>query len=298
MSFIQQLFSILNLKAKVFHNGQYCGNWAINTSGYEFINFHVITKGQCYLTKPNDDSEPTQLSAGDILLLPRDNQHCLSQNKHNTTAVNSIPSISFEENTTSDATGIVCGYFAYNNPFIKQVIAYLPNFIVIKHADEKHIVLNHLVQALMAESTDANKGSAEVLAHISEVILAIVLRDNLDSKEGIIAANLHPKLSKSLVAFHQSPDKKWTVELLAESAFMSRAAYSELFKKIAQVTPMEYVLQFRMAKGYQMLSKKEGSILDIALACGYDSESAFSKAFKRVLELSPSQVKKQSDVAL
>ncbi len=297
MSFIQQLFSILNLKANVFHNGQYCGNWAINTSGYDFINFHVITKGQCFLTKPDDDDQPELLSVGDILLLPRDSQHCLSQSKHSTAVINSAPSISFNENVPSDATGIVCGYFAYNNPFIKQVITYLPNFIVIEGTDEKHAVLHHLVKALISESTDGNKGSPEVLEHISEVILAIVLRDNLDTEEGIIAANLHPKLSKSLSAFHQAPDQKWTVELLAESAFMSRAAYSELFKKIAKVTPIEYVSQFRIAKGYQMLAKKEAAILDVALACGYDSESAFSKAFKRILGISPSQVKKQSDMA-
>lgn len=298
MSFIQQLFSILNLQAKVFHNGQYCGNWALDTSGNDYINFHVITKGQCYLTKTSEQSEPIKLNVGDILLLPRDNQHCLSNERNTSVAVNSAPSISFTEELDSDSTGVMCGYFAYNNPFIKQIIAYLPDFIVISHLDEKHAVLTNLVQALIAESTDESKGSKDILAHIAEVILAILLRDNIDAKEGIIAANLHPKLSKSLLAFHQSPDKKWTLELLAETAFMSRAAYSELFKTIAKITPIEYVLQYRMAKGYQMLSKKEGSILDTALACGYESESAFSKAFKRVLGLSPSQVKKQSEIIL
>lgn len=295
MSFIQQLFSILNLQAKVFHNGQYCGNWAIDTSGNDYINFHVITKGECYLTKPDDEDEPVPLSVGDILLLPRDNQHCLTNSKNSSAIVNSAPSLSFTQHTDIDATGIICGYFAYNNPFIKQVIAHLPNFIVINHTDEKHAVLTNLVQALIAESVDETKGSTDILAHISEVILAIVLRDNIDAKEGIVAANLHPKLSKSLLAFHQSPDTKWTVETLAETAFMSRAAYSELFKKVAGVTPIEYVSQFRIAKGYQMISKKEGSILEVALACGYDSESAFSKAFKRILGMSPSQVKKQSN---
>jgi len=293
MSFIQQIFSILNLQAEVFHNGQYCGSWAIDSSGSDYINFHVITKGECYLTKPNDSSEPMKLSVGDMLLLPRDSKHCLSDSKKVTATVNLAPSISFMEDTDSDATGIVCGYFAYNNPFVKQVISYLPNFVVIKHADKNHAVLTNLIQALIAESTDATKGSTDVLAHIAEIILAIVLRDNIDTKEGIVAANLHPKLSKSLVAFHQSPETKWTVESLAESAFMSRAAYSDLFKKVAGVTPIEYVSQFRIAKGYQMLSRKEGSILEVALACGYDSESSFSKAFKRILGMSPSHIKKQ-----
>lgn len=294
MSFTQQLFSILNLQAEVFHNGQYCGNWAIDTSGNDFINFHVVTKGECYLIKPNNEEEPEKLFAGDILLLPRDNQHCLSNSKVSSSVINSAPSISFGENVDADSTAIVCGYFTYNNPFIKQVISHLPNFIVIRHTNEKHAVLTNLVQALVAESTDEAKGSTDILAHIAEVILAIVLRDNIDAKEGIVAANLHPKLSKSLLAFHQALDTKWTVESLAESAFMSRAAYSELFKKVSGVTPMEYVSQFRIANGYQMLSRKEGSILEVALACGYDSESSFSKAFKRVLGISPSQIKKQS----
>jgi len=278
MSFIQQIFSILNLQAKVFHNGQYCGSWAIDSSGSDYINFHVITKGECYLTKPNEQSEPVKLSVGDMLLLPRDSQHCLSDSKKISATVNLAPSLSFMENTDSDATGIVCGYFAYNNPFVKQIISYLPNFVVIKHTDENHAVLTNLIQALIAESTDGTKGSTDVLAHIAEIILALVLRDNIDATEGIVAANLHPKISKSLIAFHQSPDIKWTVESLAESAFMSRAAYSELFK---------------IAKGYQMLSRKEGSILEVALACGYESESSFSKAFKRILGISPSQIKKQ-----
>lgn len=292
MSFLQQLFSVLSLQAEVFHNGQYCGQWAIDTSGHDYINFHVVTHGQCYLTIPEQLDTPLQLNTGDIVLFPRDSQHCLSNemNQHLRNNLNQVESISFTEQLVDDGAGLTCGYFSHQNPFVRQVVSYLPDYIVIKHDDKKKQDLHYLIQALLIESTSPEKGSALILSRMAEVILAILLRDYIEAEQGIIAANLHPKLSKSLQAFHLNPEKKWTVELLAEASFMSRAAYNDLFKQVVKMTPIEYVTQWRFAKAYQMLSKQNVTIIEAALACGYDNESSFSKAFKRTLGVSPSSI--------
>lgn len=295
MSFLEQLFSVVNLQANVFHNGQYCGDWAIDTSGSHYINFHIVTRGSCYLTMPTFVETPILLSTGDILLLPRDNQHCLmSDNEQTDININEAESISFSQGNLPSSTGITCGYFLNENPFIHQIIAHLPDYIIVRQTSQNATTFNTLMAALISESTTPNKGSTFILGRIAEVLFALLLRDHISAESGVLAANLHPKLSLSLTKFHEKPEDEWRVETLAKVSAMSRSSYSDLFKKITAMTPMEYITQWRIAMAYQKLLNEQCSVLEAALDCGYNSESAFSKAFKRILGISPSAVNKKA----
>jgi len=294
MDVLNQLFATFKVSATIFHNGQYCGSWAIDTSGTQYMNFHVVSHGNCFLTLPGSD-EITQLSQGDIVLFPSDTGHVISSDSQTSAVINSTPSQNYANGPDVNSTGLVCGYFSHNHPLISSITTHLPHAVIIKSQSLEGTPtgLHYLLYALLDESRHENKGSELIMGRIAEAILAIIFRQHLPTDTGVLAATVHPKLAAAMQAIHCAPDKKWTIELLAQQCFMSRAAFNLLFKTVMQQSPMEYVTQWRLGMAYRMLADENVSTLHAALACGYDNESSFSKAFKRVLGMSPGAIRAQ-----
>ncbi|QHJ09958.1 RCS-specific HTH-type transcriptional activator RclR [Paraglaciecola mesophila] len=300
MDVLNQLFSTFKVAANIFHNGQYCGDWAINTSGTHYMNFHIVSHGTCYLSVPSDTDakdKPIALSQGDVVIFPRDSQHIISKEPRPLAATNSALSQDYTHGVQPSATGLVCGYFSHNHPLVNSITVHLPGAIIIKShpLNDKSTGLHFLLSALLDESKQANKGSTLIMGRIAEAILAIIFRQHLPTDNGVLAATGHPKLGPVMSAIHAQPNKKWTVEMLAEQCFMSRAGFNDLFKSVVQQAPMEYVTQWRLGLAYSMLADENVSTLHAALACGYDNESSFSKAFKRVLGVSPGAVRAKKE---
>jgi AraC-like DNA-binding protein len=95
-----------------------------------------------------------------------------------------------------------------------------------------------------------------------------------------------------MLTIHQNPEKIWTVELLAKEACMSRTTFSERFKQIVGETPLNYLTKWRMDLAKSKLLHTKESILEIALDLGYQSEAAFSRAYKKVMSEASSHTRK------
>jgi AraC-like DNA-binding protein len=96
-------------------------------------------------------------------------------------------------------------------------------------------------------------------------------------------------MGTALRAIHDKVDAPWTVESLAESAGMSRSAFAARFKGLLGQTPLEYVTEWRMQKAMQLLEQRDRKLIDVARSVGYESDAAFSKAFKRVVGATPGE---------
>lgn len=286
-----KLFSTFNVSAEVFHNGQYCGSWSIDTSGASYLSFHVVTRGQCYLMVEGAESDIVELNQGDLVLFPHDAKHCISHDPSFTSEVNSSKSVSFESGLVDNATGLVCGYFVHQHPLIKQMTDYLPASIVINQVSDDSGNLSALVKLLIEESLNSNKGSTFILERLSECILASLLREHLSLEKGLFAALANERLNLSISAIIKQPADKWSLEQLAELSHMSRSSYSELFKKVVGIPVMEYLTKWRVTVAYNLLNNPSETTLSVAHQVGYDNESSFSKAFKRVLGVSPGEVR-------
>ena len=298
MDVLNQLFSTFKVAANIFHNGQYCGDWAINTSGTHYMNFHIVSHGSCYLSLPAGAAQtekhvPIRLSQGDVVLFPNDSQHVISGQSDSKAITNSSASQNYRSGIHPSATGLVCGYFSHHHPLVSSITAHLPEAIIIKSQSLNGTPsgLHYLLEALLDESKQPGQASDLIMGRIAEAILAIIFRQHLPTDNGVLAATVHPKLGAVMSAIHGAPEKKWTINLLAQQCFMSRAAFNELFKSVLQQSPMEYVTQWRLGLAYRMLADENVSTLHAALSCGYDNESSFSKAFKRVLGVSPGAVR-------
>ncbi|MFT5675302.1 MAG: AraC family transcriptional activator of mtrCDE [Paraglaciecola sp.] len=296
MDVLNQLFSTFKVSSEIFHNGQYCGSWAVDTSGLQYMNFHIVSHGECYLTV-GDNPKVYSLEEGDMVLFPRDIKHCITNDNTFSQNINARSSIDFTNGKLTDGTGLICGYFAHKHPLISNITEFLPNIVLLQGITKTGSKgsLPYLLNALLHESLSDEQGAKLVMNKIAEAMLAIIFRQHLPINKGIVAALLHPKLSQVVQAIHERPAKKWTVDALADICFLSRVGFNNLFKSVLQLSPMDYVTQWRMCIAYRMLADEQTTTLETALAVGYDNESSFSKAFKRILGVNPGSVRKDSN---
>lgn len=127
--------------------------------------------------------------------------------------------------------------------------------------------------------------------HLAHMMLIHTLRTHLSEIEGDGVGPLYALsdryLGVAIAAVHGEPGRRWTVGTLAQIAGMSRSMFAERFRRVAGVSPMEYVVKWRMALASEMLLSGRNNVSTVSASLGYESESAFSVAFKRAMGSSP-----------
>lgn len=288
MNALNQLLSILKIEANVFHNGQYCGAWAVDLSGQQKMVFHVVTRGSCY-SKTAD--QVVKLETGDAVFFPSDMKHSITNDGSVDIEPNVQTSAPMTMSIEQPATGLVCGDFGHNHPVFQRLLKQLPNIIVVRNNDDT--ASGRILQLMLGESQSSQQDSSVLLSRLADCLFYLLIRDHLDVDTGVFAAFAHPKLGAAMELIHGDADAKLSLDALASSCAMSRSAFSNLFKEIVGQSPAEYSTQWRMSLAYRWLLDDGLSTLDVALRVGYESESSFAKAFTRVMGAGPGQVRTQ-----
>jgi len=292
MNALDQILATLKIEANVFHNGQYCGMWAVDTSGTQRMNFHVVSRGQCFLSA---EGKTVELNTGDAVFFPSDIEHRIGNLASAEAPVNKADSQPMTNFIGDDATGLVCGHFGHRHPIFDRLLKQLPAVIVIR-ADHG-LASTGVINLMLRESLESAQDTNLLLNRLSDCLFYLLLRDHLETEQGLFAALAHPKLSKALDKIHAETDQPLRLEALAEVAGMSRSAFSTLFKQVVGQSPIEYITQWRMTKAYRWLADEGISTYNAALRSGYESEASFSKAFKRVMNMGPGQARSEFKVA-
>ena len=288
MTGLNQLLATLKVDANVFHNGQYCGMWAIDTSGAQLMSFHVVTYGQCEV---ETEGHVLSLNTGDAIFFPSDAKHKVTNHVADHVPPNQVSSTPLNQAPDSDSTGLVCGHFKHQHPMFNQLLAQLPRMIVVRQSNES--ASSRVIDLILAESLQSGQSTNLLLNKLSDCLLYLLLRDHLDNDRGLLAALTHPKLGKAIDLIHGNTEQRLSVEQLAAASAMSRSAFSSAFKEMVGASPMEYMTQWRMTQAYRWLADDGISTYDAALRCGYESEAAFAKAFKRVMHIGPGQARRE-----
>ena len=293
MDALNQLLATFRLKTDVINNAQYCGDWAIDTSGTGKASFHIIAHADCYL-RSDDLHEPVCLEKGDCVLFPRDSKHLLSNALDCSSPANQQTAVSYEEGLKEDGVGLICGYFHFKQGAASALLDILPDAVVIQR-ERADASVSRLLDLMIHESLKTTAGTEAVVDRLAEALFVIILKEYLEKDEGatgLAAALRDRKIHKALVALQGEPDAKWSVEKLAGLAAMSRSAFAERFKALLGESPMEYLARWRMQIAYNLLNEESLPVLEVAARCGYDSEAAFAKAFKRVIGVGPGAVRR------
>jgi AraC-like DNA-binding protein len=140
-------------------------------------------------------------------------------------------------------------------------------------------------------------GAQMVISRLTDVLFVQVLRDWISDSAllpGWLTALSHPQIGPALAAVHEKPDALWTVEKLARHAHLSRTAFSTRFAATVGEPPQKYLARLRMQQAARLLNQGQMSIASVASTIGYESESAFNKAFKRWHGRTPGAVRREA----
>ncbi len=264
----------------------------------DLAHFAMLSRGNCWLSVEGV-AEPIPLTGGDCILLARGTSFVMRD------SLRTRPKKSFREVASRDGsnvahyggggapTTIVCGSLSFDRASLKPITQLLPSFILIK-ADHAHtLALHNTMQALASEMAEQAPGSDVVATRLGEVLFIQALRAHIASgperNKGWLRAIFDPQMGNALSAIHNRVNTPWTVESLAEAAGMSRSAFAARFKELLGQTPLEYVTEWRMQKAMQLLEQRDKKLIDVARSVGYESDAAFSKAFKRVVGVNPGE---------
>ncbi|CAH9049375.1 RCS-specific HTH-type transcriptional activator RclR [Pseudoalteromonas sp. CIP111854] len=282
----------LDLKAEVYVNADFCGTWAVDTGGSKRIPFHLVGSGYAWLHF--DGQAPLQLTSHDLVIFPSDAHHVISNSKTKP----ALEQVNAPMSNEGDVTNMVCGFFEFRNPVLFPVLASLPQVVVIKADTErsgKRIAL--LIKQVLNELKHEHPGFYTVIDQMAFLIFIEVLRQQMQMgglDKGLLGALFNSKLGKVLNAIHQQPELPWTLERLAEEAFMSRSAFADMFSKTVGLTPMKYLTQWRMTQARHLLKTTQLSVAQIAHQSGYESEAAFRKAYRNTLGEPPGAARAHS----
>jgi len=274
---------------------------AIFPGADHLIPYHVITGGACF---GGLIGEPAiHLSAGDVIVFPHGHAHAMSSapgmrdapdpDKFRRPGHGQLPfSISMGE--APDPAHLVCGFLACDARPFNPLLSALPPVITV--SERAGGAIGAFVQLALAESRAPRPGGESVLGRLSELMFVDVIRRYLESlpadRADWLAGLREPFVGRALEALHRSPARDWTLEALSHDVGLSRSALAERFTQFVGQPPMQYLANWRMQLAANYLTGGTDSVAAIAERVGYESEAAFSRAFKKAVGAAPSHWRK------
>ena len=304
MDILSDILRTLHLRAEVFLHACFRGDWAVDTSGDRRATFHMVSRGGSWLHMP-DSTEPIPLAAGDLVVFPHDARHTLSNRE-------TPPDKDFPRNQppAPDAPGpavtLICGYFDFERHSWNPLMEALPEVMVIRSDESANVPLMDALGRFMVYETEHDLiGGSLLIDKLSEILFIHVIRSHMGQcrERGFIAALSDARVGRALSRMHESPALNWNVERLADAAGMSRSAFAQRFSRLVEMTPMQYLTRWRMTRANELFITTGWSVAQVAEDCGYRSEVAFAKAFKKHFGYGPGQARKarkhpEDDVAI
>jgi AraC-like DNA-binding protein len=258
------------------------------------IKCYAVVTGSCWLTVAGDDT-PVLVRAGDCFVLPTGRTAVIASSLD-------IAATPASEVLDPDRSGQVVTYngggdvylvgarFEFSSPHAEMLLRSLPPLMLVKTSGAR-ARLRWSIELMMEEFREALPGASLVAQQLAHMMLVQALRLHLAAHAGNdvgwFAALADPQLSAALGAMHAGPAHPWTVQELAGLAGMSRSTFAERFRNRAGETPIAYLTRWRMLLAADRLRQGEDTVARIAGSLGYESEHAFTTAFKRVMGMPP-----------
>lgn len=310
MDVLTDVLRTIRLQSQCHGRLELSAPWGIevNAGGRPSSHFYVVSRGAGWLDL-DGGSPPVRLSSGDLVLLPRGGQHRLRDDP-GTRAV-PIEQIAaghdppfgqvFRYGGGGALASLLIGHFTFEGGLGSALVDSLPPLIHVK-SDGGRVPpgwaqwLDATLQFLAAESAQAQPGAETVVSRLSDILFIQALRAHIaslpDCSRGWLRALKDPPMAAALRRMHEHAEQPWTVEALASHAAMSRSAFAERFTRLVGETPLGYLTRWRMQKAARLMLDGDATLGAIARAVGYETESAFGKAFRRQMGASPGEYRK------
>ena len=303
MDALSQTLSVVRLVGAIFINAKFTAPWCyqspsagaaaplLEPGAERVVIFHLITEGECHVEI--GDQPPVHLTAGDVVVFPQGHAHRMC----------SQPGVPPAKGARLDevlarrprqliyggggpATRLVCGYLACDRRLAEMLLAGLPVLLRVNvRGSSAGMWLEASVRYALAEARSPRPGGAGVLAKLAEVLFIEVLRlyvnQQSEGRIGWLAAVGDRIVGAALNQLHARPSHAWTLDELAKEAHTSRSVLAERFQYLVGSSPMQYLTQWRMLLAANLLARSNAPMARIAEDVGYQTDTAFSRAFRR-----------------
>jgi AraC-like DNA-binding protein len=296
---LSDVLSLLKPRTYVAGGFDVGGKISLQFHRHDGIKCYAVVCGQCWLVVEGI-AEPVRLTAGDCFLLPHGRPFRLATDL-SMEPVDAMSLINRQETQSNDRVAVVngggecCivgGHFAFSGNHARILLDVLPSIAHIGKEQDK-AAMRWALERMRQELSDPRPGGFLVAQHLAHMMLVQALRlylaDGPQGGVGWLFALADAQISAAIQAMHSKPAHHWTLEDLAAEAGMSRSAFAQRFKATVGQSPMDYLARWRMLVASDRLGNTRESIAEISLSLGYESESAFGTAFKRVMGCSPRQ---------
>ncbi|RJE82044.1 AraC family transcriptional regulator [Paracoccus onubensis] len=270
------------------------GDWALSFPGVDRLKFVALLRGQSWMLIP--DQPPQLMQAGDVCLIGRTDYAIASDPTLTPTDGRSLYDEPEKDvaRIHGDDTIAIGGTVTFAGANADFLLDMLPGFIFVPQSLSASGVITTLLSIMSGEIERSMPGCGIVSSRLADILVVEAIRTHAahvrPGDMGWLGALLDTRLSRALIALHGDVAHPWTVAELAGIAGMSRAAFSAEFARRVGQPPLSYLRAWRMTKARIALKQDTATVADIANAVGYESQSAFSQAFRRAFGLSPKEV--------
>jgi AraC-like DNA-binding protein len=303
MDILSQSLEQLHLRGASYRRLVLEGAWVAPFAA-DVRGIHIVERGQCELVV--DGQAPHLLEAFDYVILPHGGRHELravgaqrgQRVPLSTTSSDAV--LHFRARGPQAKVSIACGVFSFGIALEHPVLQALAPVLVVTSRRPGSPVTAH-VESLLLELSSPRDGSNVVVARLSDVLLVHAVRDwvaapshGAKGRGSLFAGLRHPQIGAALRLMHERPERPWTVESLASSVGLSRAAFADHFKREVGESPLAYLTRFRLFVARKLLRETREPLKVVAERTGYGSAASLSLAFKRTLGRSPGTFRSQT----
>ncbi len=292
------LIRLLQPRCTLWSRTNGTGRWGLGFHKRDDLLFCWIQQGNCLLIRP--ETEPLPLRRNDFILIrtvtpfslttapelePEDSEVLAARRRKG--MGNKLGSGG--ENPVT----LRGGRFVFDSANEDLLTGFIPPLVHIGAAESVSWRVRSLLNLNEAEFSNPGLGSSFIIVRLMEMILVEILRGqtlHVASEQGSLLAGLaDPLTSKAMTAMHGDVANSWTVGSLARHCGVSRSTFATRFKGVMGMGPIEYLQRWRMALAKDELRRGKRGVGEIALTVGFQSSSAFTTAFTRVVGCAPTQ---------
>ena len=314
MDALSDVLRVVQLTGAVYLDGAFSAPWCVNVpadsalcSAYlppsdRVVSFHLVTEGKCWAMLPHQPGTALQVNAGDVIVVPQGETHMIGSATDLSPRL-MAPLLTDQVQTTPGEvmtlayggggaiTRMVCGFLTAQDIWRNPLLTALPRLFTVAMRGSNASWLESSLRFATEEAASAHAGRATVLAKLSELLFVEAVRRYVDTmpddRKGWLAGLRDRLVARTLALMHARPAHPWTVEDLARQVGMSRSGLAQRFTDLLGVPPMQYLAQWRLQLAALQLRGADRPLALVAEDVGYESEAAFSRAFKREFGVPP-----------
>jgi AraC-like DNA-binding protein len=269
------------------------------------IEYHVMTSGTAWASVVGHDIEPVRLTAGDVVAFPQGDAHVISSARGMRGTLDlsvfklpeiaaQIPLILKFEGGGEDRARFVCGFLGCDSRPFNPLLESLPRILHVHSAEaDRSGWIDQFTRFAVMEAKEKRAGGSGILAKLGELMFAELVRHYVETlpeeSKGWLAGLRDRHVGRALKLLHEQPIRDWSLDQLAKDVGVSRSSLAERFTAFVGTPPMQYLQKWRLQIAASKLSDGVSSIATIGAEIGYESEAAFSRAFKKAVGMPPAE---------